>query len=397
MTQAQPTTQEIAEDAVGEIDSALGTTTPLLAKAFTRVIAKANAGQDVLLYKYASFILLQLFPSTATMRETTILGRVIRPLVEWGKLYGAGEPKGGERAQLVVAVSVQTQSGNLEANRQLIYPGTGVVYVVTASVALNASTVYATVRATSDQQGGDGTGSIGNLPPGAQLEFANPLPNIARTAVVTSQAVTGADPEVESGYRARVVRRAQRRAQGGAYADYQQWGEELAGVAGVYPYAGDPGTVVVYVEATPESSGSPDGIPTGAQLTAVKGLIEMTSGGLASRRPVGAYVIALPISRTAFDVVVTGMLVDDVAAAEDSIDQAIDEYLRAREPFIVGLSQLPRLDRVTQASISGIVDDVVSALGGSVASVALVQGGNPISAYTLGLGEKAKLGAVSYV
>lgn len=396
MTQAIPTTQDLADDSVAEIDASIEQTTPLLAKAFTRVVAKVNAGVDVLIYKYASWMLLQFFPSTASMRETTILGRTIRPLVEWGKLVGAGEPLAGERAQLSVTVTVQVQTGNLSANRQLVYPATGVVYVTTASVALNAPTVTATVRASSDQQGGDATGTIGNLPPGAILEFANPLPNIVRTAVVSAQVVTGADPESESAYRARVVRRTQRKPQGGAYADYQQWGEEVAGIAHVYPYTGAPGQVDVYVEATPESSGSADGFPTPAQLTAVKASIELTTAGLAARRPANAYVSALSITRTSFDVVVTGLTVDDVAAAEDSIEQAVDEYLRAREPYLVGLSQLPRLDRVTHASVSGIVDDVVSALGGSVAVVTLKHGGTSISAYTLQHGEKAKSGAVTY-
>jgi hypothetical protein len=39
----------------------------------------------------------------------------------------------------------------------------------------------------------------------------------------------------------------------------------------------------------------------------------------------------------------------------------------------------------------------VSAAGGSVSAVNLLLGGDQINAYTLGHGEKAKLGAVSFI
>lgn len=397
MSQVIPTTTALADDYVAKVESSTEQNVPLLAKAYTRVTAKVLAGANVLLYKYAGWMLLQFFVSHASMRETTILGRVVRPLVEWGRLLGAGDPLDAKRAELVMTAAVVVQSGSIESGRQLVNPATGIVYVVTGSVLLNAPTVTFNVRASSDQQGGQGAGAIGNLLPGATLSFANPLPNVARVATVQSQLVTGADGETETAYRARVVRRAQQKPQGGAYADYRVWSEEDPGVVSVYPYTGYPGEVDVYIEASFESSGSPDGIPTEAQRDAVKALIEMTQAGLASRRPANAWVNVLPISRTEFDVVVTGLIVDDIPAAQDAIEQAVDEHLRACEPFIVGLSVLPRLDRITHAKISGIIDDVVSALGGSVATVKLKQGGETITAYTLQHGQKAKLGGVSYI
>lgn len=398
MSQQTPTTQSLSDDIVAQVDSTIEQTTPFLDKTFTRVLAKVLSAVDVLLYKYVGWMALQQFISTASFRETTILGRKITPLVEWGRLVGAGDPLPALRAQHMVTVVVSSQTGSLDAGRQLVNPTTGVVYVVMAGVLLNAPTVLVQVRASSDQQGGSGEGTIGNLLPGAVLSFANPLPNIAREATVASQTQTGANAETENAYRARVMRRAQRKPQGGAYADYQLWGEEDPGIVHVYPYAGVlPGEVDVYVEATPESSGSADGIPTGAQLDAVAALIDADVAGLASRRPVNAAINALPITRQAFNVLVTGLEVDDEASTHTAIAEAVDEYLRAREPFIVGLSQLPRVDRITQAAVSGLIDDVVSAVGGSVATVALRQGIDPLNSYTLGHGEKAKLGTITYV
>src|SRR5690606_30355840 len=192
---------------------------PLLPKAFIRVLAKALAGVAIVLYKYCGWILLQLFAAHASFQETVVLGRVIRPLVEWGRLIGVGDQVLPEQAELVVEVEVLDQAGNLEAGTQLLYPPTAVLYQVVASVPADAPVIQATVRAIGDQQGGDGSGAIGNLPAGAELEFANRPPKFAAVATVLSTTTQGADGESEDAYRARVIRRFQRRPQGGAYAD----------------------------------------------------------------------------------------------------------------------------------------------------------------------------------
>lgn len=395
MPLATPTTQDLADNITAQIELAIGQTIPLLPKAFVRVLSKALAGVIVLLYRYAGFIFLQMFVTYATNEETLINGRVVRPLTEWGRLVGVGDPEDATRAELTVTVTVQVLTGSLAAGSQLLFASTGVVYVTTAAVALNAATITATIRAASDQSGGSGEGAIGNLEVGDVVSFANPLPNVATDAVVASVVTTGADSEDIEDYRARIIRRFQRKPQGGAYADYQIWGEDVAGIAHVYPYTGDPGEVDVYVEATEASSGSADGIPTGAQLTGVAAAIELDDAGLASNRPANAAVNVLAISRRAFDVTVTGLTAPDITEAESTIEQAVDEYLRSREPFIVGISSLPRTDRVTLAAVSGVIDDVVSALGGSVTTVVLLISSVSTPAYTLAAGEKAKLGVLT--
>src|SRR5690606_13810784 len=107
------------------------------------------------------------------------------------------------------------------------------------SVALDAATKTVTIRPVSDQQGNGGAGELGNLLVGDEVEFANPLPNVARTATVTSIVSSGEDAELEADYRARVIQKFQKRPQGGAYADYQLWGEEADGIVNVYPYTRD--------------------------------------------------------------------------------------------------------------------------------------------------------------
>lgn len=398
MSLITPTTQEISDNIVAQLEASLSQTVPLFPKSFIRVLSKALAGVFILLYKYAGFMFLQMFVSSASNQPTEVNGKIITPLVEWGRLIGVGDPTAATQAQLLVDITVEVTGGTLPSGTQLVNSDNGVTYVTVAAVALSASTVQATIRAVSDQVGGGGAGVVGNLSPGAVVSFANPLPNVARNATVDSAVVTGADGESTEAYRQRILDRFQKRPQGGAYADYEQWGEEVEGILNVYPYTSDcPGQVDVYVEATVASSGDPDGTPTAAQLQAVLDSIELDVSGLASRRPAGALVNAFPITRVEFDVQVTGLLVDNLAQVQTDITAAVGDYFASREPFIAGLSILPRKDRVTRSAVSGAVDDIVSAAGGIFGGVTVTASTITIEAYSLGIGEKAKVGTVSFV
>lgn len=391
-----PTTADLAATILAQVESSISQTVPLLPKAFIRVVSKVLAGAIIIVYRYAGWSHLQQFVETASTQETEVNGRKLVPLVEWGRRIGVGDPNQATRAEHNVTVTVANQSGSLPAGTQLLYSPAGVLYTTTAPVALNAPTVTIRVRAASQSGGGDGSGAVGNRAPGDVLTFANPLANVARDAVVASVAVQGADAEDWEVYRARVKRRFQRRPQGGAYADYEAWATDVEGIIAAYPYTGDPGEVDVYVEATEESSGDPDGIPTGAQITAVEHAISFDENGLATRRPVNAAVNVLPITRTGFDVIVTGLEAEDEAAAESAIEDAIDDYFRSREPFIVGLSLLPRADRITLAAVGGVADEAASALGALFVSIEMELLGVPTPNYTLGEGEKAKLASITF-
>lgn len=399
MSLETPTIQEISDNIVAQMSASLNQTIPLLPKSFIRVLAKTLAGVFILLYKYGGFTFLQIFVSTASTKETTINGKILTPLIEWGRLIGVGDPVAATQAELNVEVIVEVQSGTLPSGTQLT--GTnGVTYITIGGIGLDASTKEVTVRAVNDQAGGNGAGTIGNLDAGATLSFANPLANVARDVEVLAQVVTGADAENIEVYRQRVIDRFQKRPQGGAYADYELWGEETAGIINCYPYTStNPGQVDVYVEATPESSGNPDGIPTPAQLQAVLDSIELDQAGLATRRPANALANTFAITRTGFDVRVLGLTADDLAQVKTDIELAITDYFLDREPFIVGLSIPPRKDRITKASVSGVVDDVVTAAGGTFTNAFIYLEGTTslVDVYSLGEGEKAKLGEVTYL
>lgn len=398
MSLQTPTTKQISDNIIAQLEASLNQTIPLLPKSFLRVLAKALAGVFVLLYKYGGFMFLQMFVRIASASDTTVNGQVVNPLTEWGRLIGVGDPAAATNAELQVEVTVEVQSGVLPSNTQLVSTDNGVTYITLGAVTLDAPTKIVTVRAASDQAGGGGSGAIGNLDPGATVSFANPLANVARNTTVVIQVVTGADGESIDAYRQRIIDRFQKRPQGGAYADYEIWGEEPPGIINVYPYTSDcPGQVDVYVEATPESSGDPDGIPTAAQLQEVLDNIDQDQDGRATRRPANALANTFPITRTGFDIRVTGLQVDNLAQVQTTITTAIGEYFLERGPFIEGLSVLPRRDRITRSAVGGVVDDIVSAAGGVFSSVIITQNSINVELYSLGIGEKAKAATVTFV
>ncbi len=88
---------------------------------------------------------------------------------------------------------------------------------------------------------------------------------------------------------------------------------------------------------------------------------------------------------------------DDLAQVQNTITTAVEEYFLDREPFIVGLSVLPRRDRITSSGVAGVVDDIVSAAGGIFTGVIVEQATINIDTFSLGIGEKSKASSVVFV
>lgn len=395
-----PTTETLTDIIVSQLEASLSQTippSPLLPKSFTRVLAKVLAGLWTLLFKYGGWIHLQRFIKFASFDECTVNGKQIRPLVELGRQLGVEDPDPGQRAVLLIDVTVTDQTDALAAGHMLLRSEIGVVYKTLYPVDLDAATVQVQVQAVSDQDGNEGIGDIGNLEAGDEISFSGSPARVARVATVDSQVTAGADAETGEEYRARVWDRAKAKPQGGAYADYRTWGVAVANVVHIYPYTSDnPGETDVFVEA--DTGIDADGIPTQVILDAVYDAIQVEESGQATRRPTNSAVNVLPITRTEFDVVLTGFAADadgDLTTLQGLVEDALDEHLRTREPFISGLDPLPRKNRITLGEVSGVVAAICNAQGGSVVSVDLQLNSESITAYTLDHGEKAKRGTVN--
>ena len=390
----QPTTQEIADAMIAQFSIEYQQTTSFLPKSFLRIVAYAIAAMFQVVWQYVGWIFLGLFVKTAPFKETVINGTPVNPLVFWGELIGVGVPLDATQSEGDATITVNVQSGSLNAGSQLINSTTGVIYSVQSSVALDAPTKTIVVKAVGDQSGGDGSGLIGDLTAGDELEFVSPFANVARTATVTIVNVNGEDAETESDYRTRVIERFKRRPQGGAAGDYIIWSEVVPGIVDVFPYVGAPGEVDVYVEST----NPPDGIPTAGELLAVQAAIEQELNGISFGRPVTAIVNVLPITRTGFDVDITGLTgVADLPQTQSDILDALTTYFADRAPFVPGGTIPPKKDIIAQTAVAGIIEDVVTAAGGVFTTAAVKEAATPFQLRTLGTGELSKLDSVTYL
>lgn len=394
------TIKEISDSIIAQLESTLNQKIPLLAKSFMRAHSKATASIFVMLEHYSTFMLKQWFVSTCSSEDIKVLGVTVNPLNFWGNLIGLDGRKAGQRAEHTISVVVEQIGDTLDAGTQLQSSQNGFTYITTQAYILTTNPIDINVKAADDPTFNNGVGANGNLANGAELSFVNPLAQVGKIATVTGQLVTGAEPETAESYRKRVQKAFRRRKQGGAYIDYQIWGEEVDGISNVYPYTGAPMEMDVYAEATPASSGNPDGIPTPTQTQEVKNSIEFDQNGKASRRPAGVFVNVYPITRTGFTVAVAGLIVNNPAQVQEQIEDGLTDFFLDAEPFITGLSVPPRKDSISKIAVEGVINDIVRANNGSFisASIYLFQSGAPVDpSYQLGTGEKAKMVSISFV
>jgi len=391
-----PTTKEVADQITNQVVASTSIVTTLLPRAFTRFFSKVLAGVFMIVYKYAGWMFLQIFVRTASFEETEVLGVKITPLIEWGRLIGEGDPNPAVQAELLLDIIVTNQTGSLPAGTQAVSNKNGITYILLSPVTLDAATKQGAFRAASDIDGGVGGGEIGNLEIGDTVSFVNPLANVERDMLVDSVTTNGTDAETEPVYRQRVIDRFQQQPQGGSGVDYVIWGTMPSEVKTIFPYTGDPGFVDVYVEVF--ASVQIDGIPTQDQLDDVRAAIIFDDGSQ-TRKPINAYLNTFAITRRGFDVNIIGLVVDEQATVEANIEEAIETYFLDRQPFIEGVTPLPRRDRIQVSNIKTIVDSFATAAGGSFSDVTLfiTSTAEEIEKiYSLQIGEKAKATTINF-
>lgn len=388
---SKKTAKQISDLFITTFEAQLSQSVPLLPKAFNRIIAKMLGIAFVIIFQYSEFVALQMFVKTASDRPITIGGITYTPLDMWGNLIGYTRNT-GQRTEGTSTITVNSSGGTLLAGSQLLDSDTGELYLAIGDTPLTTPSVSPTVR-------GVNYSTSATLYVGQVLSLVSAPSNVNKNTTVATVTKQGADPEDTESWRNRQLNWWAARPQGGAYADYREWGLEVDGVENIYPFSGGTdgiptsgaGQADIYVEA----SGTTDGIAPAALLTAVYDNIELTaSSGLADRRNLNTYVNTASISRVTFNPTISGLNVPDTATTQTAIEEAINDHMVDRENYIVGLSRLPRRDVISDAEVSGIVGRVAAAYGGTVDEV-IVNTGLPV--YILEEGQKAKLGTITWI
>jgi uncharacterized phage protein gp47/JayE len=369
-----PTFEEIKTAIIGDIETALSQSIPILPKAVLRRLAGALAGVWLILYKYNSDAHRERFVQTASLKYLKLLGELVRVTQQPATQFIG-------QATIVGTGS----SGTISAGTQFVKADTGKVFITTAEVFISVGNITLDLISTE-------SGDTSNLFVSDILTIVSPLAGVATTTTISSVTQSADDAEDIETYRQRVLNAYQKKPQGGASADYESWGLEAPNGISIYPYTSTtPGIVDIYVEVDNQT----DGIPTAPQLTETSNYINYdTSTGRRTRRPMTAELNMLPITRYEFDVLINA-LSPDTPATRALIDDAIEIYLLERAPYIQGLS-INRKDTISQIQIVSLIFAIIEPLGATISSVALSDITGQIDLYVLSAGQKAKLGAVTY-
>lgn len=368
-----PTIAEIKARRIADIELSLNQTTPLLPKAFTRVIAGACAGVDILLYRAILWVYAQIFPDKADYESLVLLGRLVGvyPLAAVKAVVTASIP-GVIGEAVVVGTQFRATSGQ--------------VYSVTTGATIVGGTSSCTLTAIL-------AGDAGNIADGEVLTILAPDVNLTGTATITGTTTDGEDAEDEESLRVRVSNRYKKRYTGGSPADYEAWGLEAPHFIWVSPYAGDyPNAVTVYGEVDNET----DGIPTSAQLLTLLSYLSVDPvTGLANRRPVGDEVTCLPITRKVFDFAIS--IKGANATTKANIETALAEYMAELEPYNEGVT-IERNDAITDSGASEAASSIAREAVATILSLTLYEHSTSgvIASYTFYGGEKPKMGTVTW-
>jgi len=389
-----PTTQQIKDRNLSNLETALSQTSPLNEKAFLRVLSAMEAINHTELYKYGAERSIQNLAITATGSDLDLIG------VEYEVIR-----KPATSAVLDIEIG-GTNGTTIPATTEFIGTANAERYFPDASAIIAGGVASLTVTA-------ENTGIGGNLLVGDELTVTTPIPGANPSAEVTAIDTTGTDEESDDDYRIRVLDAIRTTGGGGNSADYRTWGQSVAGVERVYPYAGNstdletgsstsyPPQRTVYVQA--DETIDPDGIPTSAILDAVRAAINNDPTTGEENVPLGINDDTLfveAITRSTFNVTVTGLDVpaDKVVDAQSAITTGVDTYFRSLFPFIEGLDFVSdKNEKITDVTISEVVQDIVSQYGGTADDVSFDKGAGTLTSYTLIPGELAKSGGVSFV
>jgi hypothetical protein len=387
-----PTTKQLTDANLTEIESKINQTTPIQDVAFNRVIAALQALLQTSLYKYAIERSGQTLAITADGEDLETIG------AEYDVIRGFAIPT-------VLRVSVNAADGTV-IPATVTFRGVlnGIDYNPDTSATAAGGAAILTVTAVT-------AGTIGNLNIDDTLTLDTVIPGAESIGTVTEILELGTDEEPENIYKQRVLNVIRARPGGGNAVDYKIWAEEVEGVATAFVYAGKPFDVIgtsfpgdrtVYVQAL--ESIDPDGIAPPSLLDAVRDTLNFDPVTFESRPPLGLIDDTLfieSIVRNEYFVEIRGGVFppETEGQAKSDILAAVENYFEEVRPFVDGVDYPPdRNDVITALSISDIVQEILAANRASAQEILF---GPAVDIFvpkkTLDPNERVKLGGIAYV
>ncbi len=354
-----PTTAEIRDQIISDIEGKLSITVPALPKAFIRVLATALAGIQTLCYRFGLWIYKQIFAATAD--EAALILR--------GAQYGLSRSP-AVRA-ILTAEATGTNGTQIPAGTLWVGDDNSLVYQQTETAQIAGGTAAITVECLT-------AGDDGNLSVDDTMKIGSPIAGIDDTATVTGTTTTGEDQESIESFRAQVMQREKNKPQGGAAPDYVGWALKVPGIVAAFAFRTAPGYVTIY----PLVSLGINRLPDGTKIQEVEDYI-----GSTERRPLCANIIVAAMTEIENTVKISNMT-PDTADLKSKIETEISNYLLTRYP-----KQYPKEGVPVDTVAAGALYGIAIAIGAHQLKLELYKGasGTPTDGYDLDYYELAKL------
>lgn len=327
-----PTTAEIYEDIIADLEAEYGESIPAFGKVFLRAIAAMQAGKIKLIYLLLGKLQKNIFVDTADPEDSG------GTLERFGRIKLGRNPRPATAGQYTIQVtgtigSIIAATTTWKSDDDSTNPGN--LYVLDVEFEIESSPDLVNVRALTP-------GLVGQLAAADTMSLTAPVIGVDKVATVTAEIVEPRAAEEIEDYRQTTLDAYRLEPQGGAASDYRLWAADAQGVRKVYAYAktGFPGEVNLFIEATRADSTDGKGTPSAGLIEDVEEVVDFdpdTTKPLneRGRRPLQVVVNYEPVTIKLITIHVvsyTGITSD----IEDQNDVALDELIDNIRPFVAG-------------------------------------------------------------
>lgn len=388
-----PTTTELYNSILADIQATYGGSIPTFGKNFLRATAAVQAAKLKLYYLAIAKLQKNIFVDTA---ETEANGGTLE---RFGRIKLGRNPLPATAGEYDVQVSgtigaTIKASTTFKSDDSSTNPGQ--LFVLDSAYTLVANPDTITIRALEP-------GLNSKMEIGETLTSTSPIANVNSGVTVTAESVEPLSAETLETYRQIAIEAYRLEPQGGAASDYRIWAADAQGVRTVYPYAssGNAGVIDLYVEATVVDSTDGKGTPSAGLLENVEDVVEFdpdTTRPLneRGRRPLGVFEINyLPVAVQDVVININGY-VNITATKQTQIENALTLLINGIRPFISGADVFSNKNDILDGN--KIIGEILRAVPGSTFdSIEFTVGGLVFNSYTFDNGNIPFLDSVNFV
>lgn len=350
-----PTTAELYEDILADLESEYGESIPLFGKVFLRALAGVQAAKLKLYYLAIGNIQKNIFVDTADRESAG------GTLERFGRIKLGRNPFPATAGQYEIEVtgtigSTINSQTTFKSDDDSTNPGKLFILDNTFTLATSPDTII--VRALE-------AGLDSQLDIGDTLTATAPIANVEKGAEVVSEIVEPLSEEDIEEYRENVLEAFRLEPQGGAASDYRIWASDAQGVRQVYAYAktNAPGEINLFIEANRVDSTDGKGTPSSDMIDDVEEAVDFdpdTTKPLneRGRRPLQVIVNYEPVSIKLITIEITGY--SGITAEIQSQNlTALDQLIDSIRPFVAGADVLANQNDILNTNkIIGVLLEV---------------------------------------